>query len=308
MPVNPEPELLDVMSHFGVTETQLLGSGGEARVFALDAQRVLRVHHRGSSASTVGERLALLLEIGRDAGRVPFAIPRVLEHATVCTRIITIEARLPGEPLSRLLETETGAARDALIVELLEASSRVRELRVARPWFGDLCESEPVRMPSWSAYLERRAVQSLSAAGQSFAGVDAKALASGLTHSSHSSEECSSEPNAIAPCLVHLDLFGGNVLFEAGVASAVIDFGGVPIVGDARLDPIAAAVYLTPEISPAATPRDRSVAREWLEAHDLLKLLTPATSWLAARWSFARDEARLHEWCRRVLLGAEHSA
>jgi hypothetical protein len=308
MPFNPEPELLDVMGHFGVTATHLLGIGGEACVFALDAERVLRVHHAGTNAGTVGERLALLLEVARDAGRVPFAIPRVLDHTTVCTRIITIEARLPGEPLSSLLETETGAARDGLIVALLEASSRVRALRVRRPWFGDLCESEPVRAPSWSAYLERRAAQSLSAAGQGFGGVDAKALAIALSHKTHPSDASPSEPGSIAPCLVHLDLFGGNVLFEGGTASAVIDFGGVPIVGDARLDPVSAVVYLTPEITRAATPRDRSVAREWLAAHGLLHLLEPATRWLAARWSFARDEVRLHEWCRRVLLGAERSS
>jgi hypothetical protein len=307
MRFNPEPELLDVMSHFGVTEARLLGIGGEACVFALDAGRVLRVHHPGTNASTVGERLALLVEIARDGGRVPFAIPRVLDHATVCTRIITVEARLPGQPLSRLLEAVTGAGRERLITELLEASSRLRELRVARPWFGDLCESEPVRARSWSSYLERRAAQSLLAAGQGFAGVDAKALAMAVTQSMHSSEPSGSEPDAILPRLVHLDLVGDNVLFESGTASAVIDFGGVPIVGDARLDPVSAAVYLTPEITPAATPRDRSVAREWLEAHGWIELLDPATRWLAARWSFARDDVRLHDWCRRVLLTTESS-
>ncbi len=92
-----------------------------------------------------------------------------------------------------------------------------------------------------------------------------------------------------------------------GIGGEACVFGGVPIVGDAQLDPLSAVAYLTPEITPAATPRDRSVAREWLEAYGLSHLLEPATRWLAARWSFARDDVRLHDWCRSVLLATGSS-
>lgn len=302
----PDPGLLEVMDHFGVTAADLLGGGGEACVFALDGGRVLRVHHADTDAMTVDARLALLAELARDATRVPFAIPCVLERTEARQRIVTIEARRPGEPLTRLLERETGAARDALIVALLEAASQLRSLRVARPWFGDLCERQPVRAPSWPAYLERRAAQSLAVAGQGFAHVDPSALALALSHplslGSHAALDATG-PDESAPRLVHLDLYGGNVLYDGGRVSAVIDFGGVPIVGDARLDPLSAAAYLTPAITRAATPRDQQVARAWLDAHGLAPLLEPVTRWLAARWSFARDDRVLHAWCRQVLLG-----
>lgn len=122
-----------------------------------------------------------------------------------------------------------------------------------------------------------------------FEGIDPARLAAAL-------------PEPDRPSLVHLDLYPGNVLVEGQEVTAVIDFGGLPIMGDARLDPLSAVIYLTPFITPTATDRDRSLAREWLQAQDLDELFEPAERWLAARWSFATGDVRLHRWCQRVLL------
>jgi hypothetical protein len=68
---------------------------------------------------------------------------------------------------------------------------------------------------------------------------------------------------------------------------------------------VAAAVYLTPAITPGATDQDREVARSWLTERDWGALFAPAERWLAARWSFARDDQRLHDFCRSVLLNEQ---
>jgi hypothetical protein len=56
-------------------------------------------------------------------------------------------------------------------------------------------------------------------------------------------------------------------------------------------------------ITRSATDRDRNLTREWLAGEGLLDLYKEAERWIAARWSFARNEEKLHRWCRSVLLG-----
>lgn len=290
MSIEDDAPLLQVMSHLGLTRDALLGIGGEACVFALGGERVVRVHHPGTVRETVARRAQLLEDFHEPASAVPFSIPRVLEMTELHGRLITFEPRFPGRPLLQVLGEAAGAERERLITRYLEASTQLRALRVSAAWYGDLCEAEPIRTPSYRSYLELRARKSLTCAGSAFDGIDPARLAAAL-------------PEPERPSFVHMDFYPGNVLVEGQEVSAVIDFGGPPIVGDARLDALSAVIYLTPFITTTATDRDRRLAREWLLAEHLDALFAPAERWLAARWSFATDDVRLHRWCRRVLLG-----
>lgn len=290
MSIEDDAPLLQVMSHLGLDRDALLGVGGEACVFALGEDRIARVHHPGATREAVARRAKLLDDLHRSAGAVPFAIPRVLEITEAHGRLITIEPRLPGRPLLHVLGEAQGAGRDRLLARFLDASTRLCALRLDPAWYGDLCDPEPIRTSDQRAYLEQRAEKSLARAGSAFAGVDPARLAAAL-------------PEPERPSFVHLDLFPGNVLVEGEEVSAVVDFGGPCLLGDARLEPLSAVCYLTPFITPTATDRDRRLAREWLAAQRLDALLEPAERWLAARWSFARDDVSLHRWCQQVLLG-----
>ena len=290
MSIEDDALLVRVMSHLGLTRGALLGIGGEACVFALGSERIARIHHPGAVLDAVVRRAQLLEGFHETASAVPFSIPRVLEMTELHGRLITFEPRLPGRPLSHVLGEVAGAEREHLITRFLEASTRLRDLRVSPAWYGDLCEAEPIRTPSYRAYLEQRAKKSLACAGSAFDGLDPARLAAAL-------------PEPERPSFVHMDFYPGNVLVEGQEVSAVIDFGGPAIVGDARLEPLSAVIYLTPFITTTATDRDRRLAREWLKAQHLDALFEPAERWIAARWSFATDDVRLHRWCRRVLLG-----
>jgi aminoglycoside phosphotransferase (APT) family kinase protein len=277
------------LERFGLSPDALLGHGGEARVYALDAKRVLRVHHAGTPAETVEARRALLTELAAGAERVPFAIPEVLDSASVGDRIATIETRLPGEPAMQVLDQLRGEARASLLRSHLDAAARIGDLPLERPWFGDLLQTSPIRTQTQRAYLQERGARSLAGAGPGFQEIDAAALAEAL-------------PEPEQRGLVHLDAFTGNMLACGETISAVLDFGTVAIVADPRLDPLAAAAYLASEITPCATPADRSLAEEWLAEQGLAPLYGPARRWLAAYWSIARDDLALHSWCRSVLL------
>ena len=100
-------------------------------------------------------------------------------------------------------------------------------------------------------------------------------------------------PEPLEQSLVHLDAFAGNMLSDGNVITAVLDYGQVAIVGDRRLDVLAAAVYFDGAVTPGATDADRAVAQAWLGEHDLVALYDPARRWLAAFWSFAEDDYEL---------------
>lgn len=284
-----EPAPARVLASLGISEGAFLGAGAEAQVYALDARRVARIHAGGAARADVSSRASLLSELAAGAGAVPFAIPRVLDIAVVETRLVSIESRLPGRTLSDALTDARGEQRARLIRAYLDAAARIGDLRLDRAWYGEISHRNPIRTTTFREYLRERARKSLAAAGPDFAAVDPGQLAAAL-------------PEPSSPALVHLDAFPGNMLAEGNGITAVLDFGTVSIVGDRRLDPLTAAAYLDSAITPAATPTDRRVANEWLQEHRFGDLYPPARRWLGAYWSFAREDPRLFDWCRSLLL------
>jgi hypothetical protein len=161
MPPLEDPGVAPVLRHFGIKPGVLLGQGGEAQTYSLDEERVLRVHHDRTPRETVDARASLLTELARSADVVPFAIPRVLETLEIDTRIVTIERRLTGRPLTELLAEATGNAREALVRAHLDAAFRLGDLAIGQRGYGDLCQSKPIRTGRFRTYLERRATRSL---------------------------------------------------------------------------------------------------------------------------------------------------
>lgn len=289
MSLDDDRSLVEALQHFDLRTDALLGIGSEACVFARDANEVLRVHHPGTTRASVDGRAALLEELHLSAPAVAFELPRVLETRRLHGRFVTREPRLPGRPLAQALGDTTGSARADLLLAFLECTTTLSALRVTRPYYGDLSDGDPVRRPTYRAYLAARAAKSLALAGPGFETVDPGALASAV-------------PEPSAPSFVHLDLYPGNVLVDGTTVTAVVDFGGLPIVGDARLDSLAAVAYLTPNISRTANDADRQLALQWLDQKGWLPLFDPVQRWVAARWSFARDDVATHAWCRATLL------
>lgn len=217
--------LADVLVALGVRPEALLGHGGEAWVYALDDERVIRVLHGGATREMVvasGELVARLSRVG-----APFALPELLDV---------------GEVGGRWYAVERG------------------------DWWGELLRVPLIRAERWHAYLRVKAEASLALAGVDFAGIDADALSSEL-------------PAPAARSFVHLDAFPGNVLAVGTTITAVIDFGATTVVGDRRLDPLASAIYLTPEITPTATNRDRDVAYSWLRNASTSCSIRPSDGW-----------------------------
>jgi len=284
-----DPGLVAVLEAHGVRPEALLGRGGEAWVYSLDDERVIRVLHEDGDAAILHRRVELVDELRTDA--VAFSLPETLDVSKIADRVFAIERRLPGRSVLDLLAEVDGRERSVLIESHLDAAAALHRLALRpRPWFGELLGDDQVRAESWPDYLRRRAHRSLENAPADFAAVDADALADAL-------------PDCGSAKFVHLDAFAGNMLADGTTITAVIDIGATSVVGDPRLDEVSAVVYLcSPEITPTATTGDRDLARNWLHNRGHDELYEATRRWLAAYWSWAVDDTTLHRWCHDVLL------
>jgi aminoglycoside phosphotransferase (APT) family kinase protein len=283
--------LIAVLDSLGIGPGARLGHGGEASVYALDEERVVRVLHDGGDADDIRRRQTLVTELSLSTGR-GFALPEVLDIGEVRGRWYAIERRLVGRSVIEELRRIDGNPRRRLIEAYLDAAAALGDLHLdPRGYFGDLAVAEPIRAFTWRGYLTAKVADSLVRAGSDFGSVAPDLLADAL-------------PDVTDAAFVHLDAFAGNMLTDGQRITAVIDIGPSSVAGDRRLDPVAAAVYLcAPRITPVATPVDASVAAAWLRSAGLDDWFDPVQRWLAAYWAFAVDDVALHQWCRTVLLG-----
>ncbi len=276
-----DPGALAALREFGCDAEALLGRGGEATVFALGDERVLRIHRPGTSEDGVLARASLLDELGASAGRLSFSIPRVFEVAFVAERWVTEERRLPGRPLESELAAASGAEREALVRAYLSAADELGQLAISRPFVGELHEGDPIRAETFREYLELRARHSLKLGGDAYAAISASDVAAPFE-----------EPRQRA--FVYLDAYPGNVLVDGGRVTAIVDFGGGVVIGDPAFNALAAATYLA--------GADRALGEAWLAERNVAGA-GHFRRWLAAYWAFARDEEALSAWCRSELLG-----
>jgi aminoglycoside phosphotransferase len=284
-----DPGLGAVAKALGLSPDAVLGHGGEAWVFALDDDRVVRILHRGGRTDEIVRRQQLVSQL--TLSRPAFALPEVLEVGDVGGRVYVVERRLPGRSVAEALDAADAGGRRHLVERYMEAAAALGDLTFdSGDTFGDVLADDPITTSTWRAYLVERAATNLARSTSDFWSVDAGEIAGVFP-----------EPDAAA--FVHLDAFAGNMLTDGTIITAVIDIGYTSVAGDRRFDPVAAAVYLaTTEITPMATEDDIAVAMSWLRAAGLDEWFVPVRRWLAAFWSFAVDDLDLLRWCRRVLL------
>jgi hypothetical protein len=264
-----DPGVLSVLRTFSVTADDLLGHGGEAWVFSLGADRVLRVLQPGGRVEDIDRRRHLVAELSR-AGP-PFALPDVLEVGEEDGRAFAVERRLPGRSVLEELKSSSGPARKHLVEHSLEAAAALGDLSLEpRRTYGDLIMEGAITTSTWGAYLAERAAANLARSTSDFWSIDPEALADAL-------------PEPTGPSFVHLDAFAGNMLTDGTGITAVLYLVSSDITGVVRAS-------------------DIDVAMSWLRAAGLHDWYEPARRWLAAYWSVAVDDRDLLRWCHRVLL------
>ena len=286
---NPASSDSDILAELGVPGAISLGAGGEARVYALPGHRVARIMRPGAQLADAQARAGLLREIAGSAATLTFRTPVVESVSMMGDRVVVIEARLPGEPVSTLLEQVSSATRSRLVADYLDTATTIHRIRLTRPYFGPLIGDRALRVGHWSDFTRARLMQ------------NARRCPSDL-RAAVLREAAAAWAEPVRPGLVHLDYFPPNVLAEGDAITAVLDFGASSVIGDPRMEAWSAVAYLDAEISPQANDEDRQQAMAWLNARGLGEGYAQARRWLAASWSHASNDAALMAWCRRVLL------
>ena len=283
-----DAEFVEVLRAFGVGPNDYLGHGGEAWVYALGHDRVLRVLHRGGSIDDVRTRAALVAELRE--GTNPIPLHELFDVGERAGRVYAIERRLLGHSVLSALAHLGGSTRTQLIEAHLDAAHALGDLNLEpRGYFGDLIHEEPIRTATWHDYLQARAARNVARSVSPFTALESEDFASAL-------------PEPDVGSFVHLDAFAGNMLTDGTTITAVLDIGVTSVVGDRRLDPVATAAYLlSTDISPTARASDKDVVLGWLRNRGLIDLFEPARRWLAAFWTFAIDDPRVLRWCTEVL-------
>lgn len=290
--IEPRRQERAILAAFGVDETSLVGRGGEARVFAIDDSRVLRLPHPGTERGDLADRRRLLDALSSDSATV--ALPEVLDHVEVDGRVVVIERRLPGRNALEVLG-EAGTDRAGLVRHHLDVSRHIAELPCPTTTFGEIWGGGAVTAGSFRDWSVERLETSLRIGGGAFAGIDSVTLTDELIGALDSAE-------ADQPRLVHVDAFLGNMLATGSRITALLDFGPMTIGGPAGLDPVLSAAYLAPEITPTAVDADRDEAAAWIDEAGLGDAFGPATRWAGAYWAGAPGDQQLRRWCERTLL------
>lgn len=283
-----------ILDQYGVTPDDELGHGGEAHVYALDAHRVLRVHHHEAAAhaTRIGELYARL-----DRAAVPFALPEVLEVHGDGEVSWSVERRLEGRSLDAVIGQVRGDDRARVLTAYVDGAAAFGALGVPADWSGgcgELFTEEQLQTDRWGDLLAARLGLQLDRARPVLDGVvpmlervrtrilgEARLEAGG------------------GSALVHGDWFPGNVLVGDDLqVSAAIDLGWLTVVGAADHDVRSAVVFF--EVHPWLEPGDAEVLVAAARRHlgpDAQARIDRTRRFEQARFAFVDEDEHLHRWC-----------
>lgn len=300
LPVDPAHDA--VLEHFGVRQHAYLGGGGEARVYALDDTRVLRVE-RGIDSGGGLDYMARrqLFYAGLRDQVLPFALPEILDVGKQAGVVYAVERRLPGRSLQDRSGDLRGPQRDRALWAFVEAAHALATIPLPDQSYGELLmRGAPIRAASWPDYLHARFTANL-AGGYADLRDDVPGLDDKLGRLRTQLATLESHP---PKRLVHGDFGPANVLLTDDLrVSAVIDFGYATLVGDPRQDLACALASI--DLAPAHSDSDTrtlraTIARQWGE--DLLPVLDLYRAYYAVYFCGCKaDDPATYWWCVQSL-------
>lgn len=283
-----------ILNRFGLFESDLLGAGGESRVYAMDKDNVLRIYRDNMLWDYIEARQRFYEELKQHD--LPFTVPEIYTMNSWVGHIFTVERRMPGRDFASVLPKLRGAERAKALTSYLDAAAALKDVRFPERPYGELLISDRVQRESWREYLAARMEQVLAISRTDLEeDVPGFEDVLALIH-----EQLSIVDEYPAKCLVHGDYFPGNVFINDDLQiSGVGDFSYATVVGDARMDLAGAVLFL--ETTPNYCPEDtiflrQQVAERW--GDELLSVIDFYRLYYSIFFSGCKvDDPSTYNWC-----------
>lgn len=221
------------LNYFGIGEEQLIGAGSWSRVYAFQANLVLRILPDPPRHASLLRLQEFYRSLARDA--CTLLIPEFLEVGTIDEVCFVIERRIPGIDLAQRLEQD-GSASEALLTRVLASLTNLEPLLVGPCEAGELLAGSRVRARGWRQFLLIRAARELEKGRDALqsAGCD-------VSVAWRVFNEGLEKLNDGARSLVHGDLHPGNIMVDTNdQIVGILDFGPMTLAGDPAFDRVSA--------------------------------------------------------------------
>lgn len=305
-----------VLAAFGIDGGQLLGSGSESRVFALDEERVLRLYRLSHEAPRqTAMQLKALYEtwVGAEIG---IEVPRILDSGVIAGRFYTVDRRMSGRTFSAWLAEASLPERRLTLDSYLDAATALQRLPAPVQGFARLVgEGAPQQFGSLSELLNFQLQQAIAHSRPR--------LEHDLPHVAEVWNRLQADiaeradfaemPNITGrhrwPALVHGDLCPPNTFVSrtadgSAVVTGVGDFSPHTLVADPLMDVAGAVCFLELESYPGALEDSL-----WLGERAVERLGADTARWIdvyrrfyafyfSSAWDF---DPELYAWCLRQL-------
>lgn len=284
--------MLDPMD---VSSDELLGSGGESQVYALDDTRILRLYHNHLPEDYLQQRHTFYAQL--HAHHPPFEIPQIIDAGHINGRFYTLERRMNGRDFKSVLPTLTGPARTKALASFLQVAQLIGTIQFPDHPFGELLAmGEPLRCDRWPQFLWDRMQQTL---------YDSRAdVEQDIPHFTSVLELVQEELHFFAgftdKCLVHGDYFPGNVFIDDDLnICGVGDFGYTTLIGDPRMDVAGAIVFL--ELTEPYRLDDTALLLDLVTEHygpEITRVIHFYRLYYSIYFSYCKDSDRkTYDWC-----------
>ena len=228
-----------ILRRYAVSVEDKIGEGDEAEAYALGAHDIIKIFKPVCHPETI-ERRRTFYDMA-DARTISFAISKIFDHKQMDGVHYTVEARIAGTSLTDALPRFDATRRRDALLAYAATATEISEIVYPLRLFGEIVSVPPLVADSWSDFVLARVRTDLSRS--------LPRLASTIDHPHRAIDRIESllaKRSAVEPRLVHGDYYPANVMADAqGRIVGVIDFGGLTLSGDPRLDAAASVLHLT---------------------------------------------------------------
>ncbi len=288
---------------FGTSRDQLLGSGGESEVFAVDHERVLRLYRgRHEAPQPTAAQLQALYESWRGVD-IGIELPLIIDAGEREGRFYTLDRRFSGRNFSRWLQDADLAQRRSALVSFLDATEQLQRLPSPVPGFARLIGNGAPQQFGTLSELLASMLQGPLATSRTRLERDVPGIVEVWNRLHGDLAE-----RSVAPALVHGDICPPNAYLSQGplgpVVTGIGDFSPHTINADPLLDVAGAVIFL--ELEPYADATSDAV---WLEGvaverhgREIVRWIEVYRRYYGFYFSNAYAvEPTLYAWCLRQL-------